>query len=165
MLIASSVPLYEIIAQATRSRAATTVFMVLMTSVAFLTLIGSVLAASRITWSFARDEALVFSGFVKKINHKQDVPIFALCFNAFWISAIGCIYLGSTTGNSIVSHRIHVKTKLKHGRLQLSTPLPASVCWSSRFHLPFQLLSSCGSVEALVSYHKRVATIWDPQAG
>lgn len=73
--------------------------MVLMTSVAFLTLIGSVLAASRITWSFARDEALVFSRFVKMINPKQGVPIFALCFNAFWISAIGCIYLGSTTGS------------------------------------------------------------------
>ena len=75
--------------------------MVLMTSVAFLTLIGSILAASKMTWSFARDEVLVFSRFVKKIDQRQGVPLAALCFNAFWISAIGCIYLGSTTGNYI----------------------------------------------------------------
>ena len=72
--------------------------MILMTSVAFLTLIGSVLAASRITWSFARDEALTLSRLVKKINKKQGVPILALCFNAFWIGIIGFIYLGSSTG-------------------------------------------------------------------
>ena len=73
--------------------------MVLMTGVALLTLIGSILAASRITWSFARDEALVFSKFVKQIDRKQGVPALALCFNAFWISALGCVYLGSTTGS------------------------------------------------------------------
>ena len=80
--------------------------MVLMTAVAFLTLIGSTLAASRITWSFARDEALIFSKFIKKIDHKQGVPMFALYFNAFWIGAIGCIHLGSTTGSYIMSHPV-----------------------------------------------------------
>lgn len=112
ILILSSTPLYEIIAQATRSRVATTVFMVLMTAVAFLTLIGSTLAASRITWSFARDDALVFSKFVKKIDRKQGVPIFALCFNAFWMGAIGCIYLGSTTGSYTMLHSVFLDTKL-----------------------------------------------------
>ena len=97
-LIAYSVPVYEIMSQATKSKAATTVFMVLLTSVAFLTLLGSVLAASRITWAFARDEALILSRFVKKIDRRQGVPVWALCFNAFWILAIGCIYLGSTRG-------------------------------------------------------------------
>ena len=87
--------------------------MVLMTGVAFLTLIGSVLAASRITWSFARDEALVFSNSVKKIDRKQGVPLAALCFNAFWISAIGCIYLGSTTGSYISWQAMDMDTKLK----------------------------------------------------
>lgn len=103
LLTANSIPLYEIIAQATRSKAATTVFMALMTSVAFLTLIGSVLAASKITWSLARDEALILSKFVKKIDRKQGVPVLALCFNALWIGIIGCIYLGSSTGTDTVS--------------------------------------------------------------
>ncbi|KAL9122703.1 MAG: hypothetical protein Q9187_000741 [Circinaria calcarea] len=98
----TGVPLYEIFAQATDSRVATTVFMVLMTSVAFLTLLGSVLAASRITWAFARDDALIWSKYIKKIDPKRDVPVWALLFNALWILIIGCIYLGSTTGKPLV---------------------------------------------------------------
>ena len=100
-----SVPLYEIIAQATQSRAGSTVLMALLTSVTALIFIGSVLAASRITWSLARDEAIIFSKYIKKIDPKQGVPIWALCFNAFWILAIGCIYLGSTTGKTLSNGR------------------------------------------------------------
>ena len=71
-----------------------------MASVAFLTLIGSVLAASKITWSLARDEAVLWSKSVKKIDPKLAVPVWALCLNAFWILVLGCIYLASTTGNT-----------------------------------------------------------------
>ena len=90
-------PLYELIAQAVRSSVATTVFMVLMTVVAFLTLIGSTPSASRITWSFARDEALIFSKFIKKIDQKQGVPIDALYFQRildrrYWVHLPGVYY-------------------------------------------------------------------------
>ena len=43
------VPVYEIIAEAIKSSSGTTVLAVLLTSVAVLTLLGSVLSASRIT--------------------------------------------------------------------------------------------------------------------
>jgi len=99
-LTVRSVPIFEIFSQATKSKAASTVLMVLMICVAFLTLLGSVLAASRITWAFARDEALIFARFIKKIDRKQGVPLYALLFNSFWILALGCIFLASTTGKN-----------------------------------------------------------------
>lgn len=40
----------------------------------------------------------MFSAHVGKIDSRQGVPIWALCFNAFCILAIGCIHLGSTIG-------------------------------------------------------------------
>lgn len=88
----------ETISQAPKSRAGTTVLMVLLTSVVALTFLGRIFSSSRITWSFARDDALMFSAHVGKIDSRQGVPIWALCFNAFCILAIGCIYLGSTIG-------------------------------------------------------------------
>lgn len=76
--------------------------MVLMVSVALLTLLGSDMAASRITWAMARDDALVFSHFIKRIDRTHGTPIWAYVFNGFWVMAMGCIYLGSTTGKTAV---------------------------------------------------------------
>ena len=76
--------------------------MALFTGVGVLTAIGSVSTASRLTFSFARDHALQGSGFLKRINDREGIPVNALVYNAGWIAALGGLYLASTTGRSAV---------------------------------------------------------------
>ena len=97
-----SVPIYEIWFQATGSGPAATTFMASMTVAAFIASIGSVQTSSRLTWSFARDDAMVLSSFIKRTNDKLGVPVWALLFNAFWLSIVGCIYLASSSGESLI---------------------------------------------------------------
>lgn len=64
---------------------------------AIFALNGSQQTASRLTWSFARDNAILGSCWLNQISPKQEVPIFALIFNYAIMFIIGCIYLGSTS--------------------------------------------------------------------
>lgn len=91
------VPAFEIWRQATRSDAAATVFLVVLLMMALFALNATQQTASRLTWSFARDNAIFGSHWLVKISAKQDVPIIALCFNFAIMFIIGCIYLGSST--------------------------------------------------------------------
>ena len=98
-----SVPIYEIWFQATGSGAAATTFMASMTVAAFIASIGSVQTSSRLTWSFARDDAMILSSLIKRTNDQLGVPVWALLFNAFWLFIIGCVYLASSSGESPLS--------------------------------------------------------------
>ncbi|KAJ5605758.1 hypothetical protein N7510_008539 [Penicillium lagena] len=72
-----------------------------------LTIIGVVMAvfiiiavqetSSRLAWSFARDEGIVFSKFIKRIDPRLDVPIFGLLSTWSLVFVCGLIYLGSAT--------------------------------------------------------------------
>lgn len=53
--------------------------------------------ASRLTWTFARDEGLIASSRLSRLNARWEAPIWALCINAAVIFIIGCLYLGSST--------------------------------------------------------------------
>ena len=72
--------------------------MVAMTVAAFIASIGSVQTSSRLIWSFARDDAMVLSSYIKRTNDRLGVPIWALLFNAFWLFCLGCVYLVSSSG-------------------------------------------------------------------
>jgi choline transport protein len=93
----TGVPIFEIWRQATKSDGAATFFLILLISIALFALNGCMESASRLTWSFARDDALVGSNIIGKIHRKLRVPVYALLFNAFIVFVIGCVYLGSTT--------------------------------------------------------------------
>lgn len=96
--------MFEIWRQATRSDVAATVFLVLLLLAAIFALNATQQTASRLTWSFARDDALFGSRWLGKINEKQQVPIAALLFNFVIMFIIGCIYLGSTSAfNAFIS--------------------------------------------------------------
>lgn len=92
-----SVPIYEIWYQATRSGAAATVFIVMLMMLALFALNAIVEVSSRLTWAFARDNALFGSRFLGEVHPKLQVPVWALVANAGVIFIIGCIYLGSST--------------------------------------------------------------------
>lgn len=70
---------------------------------AFIASIGSVQTSSRLTWSFARDDAMVFSTYIKRTNDKLGVPVWALLFNGLWLFVLGCIYLVSSSGEPILN--------------------------------------------------------------
>ncbi|KAJ5325767.1 uncharacterized protein N7506_008869 [Penicillium brevicompactum] len=94
---ATGVPIYEIWNQASRSNIAPTVFICLLVLIAFFALNGCQQTASRLTWAFARDDALAFSKYLGIINPRFQVPIYALCANSAVVFIIGCIYLASST--------------------------------------------------------------------
>lgn len=64
---------------------------------ALFALNGTHQTASRLTWSFARDNAMFGSRWLNVISAKQEVPIAALSFNFAIMFVIGCIYLGSSS--------------------------------------------------------------------
>lgn len=83
--------------QATRSRTAATIFIVLLCFAATFALIGAQQTASRLTWSLARDRAIVGSHWLGETHRKLEVPVWSLLFNFTIMFIIGCIYLGSST--------------------------------------------------------------------
>ncbi|KAM0558016.1 hypothetical protein ACHAPJ_005183 [Fusarium lateritium] len=94
---ATGVPIYEIWYQATRSEAAATVFITVLMCIAFFALNACVECSSRLTWAFARDNALLGSRFLGQVHPRLQVPVWALVANSAVIFIIGCIYLGSTS--------------------------------------------------------------------
>ena len=93
----NSVPIYEIWYQATRSSTAATVFLAGLLAVSLFALNGCVQTASRLTWSYARDNALLGSSYIGQLHPRHNVPVWALVANSAVIFIIGCIYLGSDT--------------------------------------------------------------------
>ncbi|KAJ9644148.1 hypothetical protein H2199_004016 [Coniosporium tulheliwenetii] len=93
----TGVPIYQIFLQATKSAAGGTVIFIMMLVFAYFALIASMQSASRLTWSFARDDAIIFSRFFSQIHPTLNVPVWALLFNSSVMFLLGCIYLGSTT--------------------------------------------------------------------
>jgi choline transport protein len=83
--------------QATSSDAAATSFTIFLLIIVFTALNATHHTASRLTWSFARDNALVGSRWLNQMNSKQHVPIAALVLNFAIMFVIGCIYLASTS--------------------------------------------------------------------
>jgi choline transport protein len=91
------VPIYEIWTQASRSRTVATLFISILIGCGVFALLGSQQTASRLTWSFARDDALVGSQWLGRMHPRFGVPVWALLSNSAVIFIIGCVYLGSTT--------------------------------------------------------------------
>ena len=83
--------------QATRSSTAATIFVVLLCCAATFALIGAQQTASRLTWSLARDRAIIGSHWLSQINRQCQVPMWGLIFNFSIMFVIGCIYLGSSS--------------------------------------------------------------------
>ncbi|CAG7952332.1 unnamed protein product [Penicillium salamii] len=93
----TGVPIYEMWYQATRSSTAATIFVILVVFAAVFALIGGQQTASRLTWSLARDHALIGSQWLSKTHPKLDVPVWSLIFNFVVMFIIGCVYLGSSS--------------------------------------------------------------------
>ncbi|KAK1535933.1 hypothetical protein CPAR01_09475 [Colletotrichum paranaense] len=103
-VLSSPLPILEIWSQATGSSAAATTFVIVLSSCGCFACTGALQTASRLTWAFARDNAIVFSPFLCKIHPKMGVPVNALLVNWALIFALGCIFLASSTAfNALVA--------------------------------------------------------------
>ncbi|KAJ5379105.1 hypothetical protein N7509_012224 [Penicillium cosmopolitanum] len=122
----TGVPIYEIWYQATRSQAAATTFIFILLSIALFSLNACIESSSRLTWSFARDNALFGSNILSKIHPRLQVPVWALMANSAVIFIIGCIYLGSSSAfNAFIGSGLLLQ--------QCSFALPAALLlWHKR---------------------------------
>lgn len=91
----------EIILQATTQREGTTALAVLLLGIGFFSLNATQQTASRLTWSLARDNSLIFSTIISRVHPNLGVPVVALLVNFVAILITGLIYVGSSTGKTL----------------------------------------------------------------
>lgn len=89
-------------------------------------IIGCHQTASRLTYAFARDNAIIFSPKLATVSEKYGVPIYALLANGVVVAVIGFVYLGSTSAfNAMVATGLIL--------LQISFAFPAALLlWRKR---------------------------------
>lgn len=119
-VLASPFPALEIWYQATSSRAVASFFLVTLNVITLFAISGAIQTASRLTWSFARDDAVVLAPFLSRIHPRLGVPVWSLVANSACVFVLGCVYLGSSTAfNALVSTGIILQ--------QLSFAFPAAL--------------------------------------
>ncbi|KAL3473351.1 amino acid/polyamine transporter I [Aspergillus californicus] len=111
-------PIYDIWEKATNSPAASTVFMTSLFVLSCVAFNGVHQTASRLTWSFARDEALFFSSRLASVHSKLGIPLYSLVLNGICVFLVGVVYVCSSTAfNSFISTTVIVA--------QISYAIPA----------------------------------------
>lgn len=81
-----------------------TFFTIVFLTIGLFAILGAQQTASRLTFSLARDDAIVLSKHLSRVSPQWDVPVLALLFNCFCVFLLGCVNLGSTSAfNALVS--------------------------------------------------------------
>lgn len=89
---------------------------------------------SRITWALARDDALVFSKHLQQIHPVLDVPVQAILLNWSILAVCGCIFLGSSIGESNLPLHLQAKSDADCS-IQPSMPSSVLLLYFSNFPL------------------------------
>ncbi|KAJ5727176.1 hypothetical protein N7493_004996 [Penicillium malachiteum] len=101
---ATGFPFIQVFYDSTHSYAGASVMTAVIMVLTMACSIGITATASRMTWSFARDQGLPFSGFLKSVNKNSQVPIVAVAVVCGFACALSIIYIGSTTAfNDVIS--------------------------------------------------------------
>ncbi|EKD17502.1 uncharacterized protein L3040_006617 [Drepanopeziza brunnea f. sp. 'multigermtubi'] len=69
----------------------------LILGILFFAGVGSLTAASRCTYAFARDGAIPFSSLWKRVDKRFNIPLLGLVLSTVVDCILGCIYFGSTS--------------------------------------------------------------------
>lgn len=69
----------------------------LILGILFFAGVGSLTAASRCTYAFARDGAIPGSRLWARVNRRLDIPLWGLVLSTVVDCILGCIYFGSTS--------------------------------------------------------------------
>lgn len=92
-----SLPLAAIYQQATNSTPATTALLLLFIFDIIICLTGPYIAAGRMLWTLARDDAVPGSHWVRRVNIRFRNPLNAQLIITVWLLILGCIYIGNAT--------------------------------------------------------------------
>ena len=109
--------------QATNTPIAGTIFMASLFTISCVAINAVHQTASRMTWSFARDDALFGSRWLGVVHEELNVPIYALVVNGVVVLLVGIVYVCSSTGipsSSFISY--HTLHRMLIGNEQHSTP-------------------------------------------
>ncbi|RAL13520.1 putative choline transport protein [Aspergillus homomorphus CBS 101889] len=113
-------PIFFVWEKATHSPVAATIFMAALFVVSLVALNAVHQTASRLTWSFARDEALFFSRHLATIHSSLGVPVYSLLLDGLAVLLVGIVYVCSTTAfNAFISTTVVVA--------QISYAIPATL--------------------------------------
>ncbi|RAL63870.1 hypothetical protein DID88_003513 [Monilinia fructigena] len=97
-------PFIEIFKQATNSNAAATGMTCIILIILFAAAIGIMATASRLLWSFARDNGVPGSAYISRVHEPTALPIYSILVSAVISLLLALINIGSTAAfNSIVS--------------------------------------------------------------
>lgn len=99
-------PAAELFRQATGSSAGGFGLTFLLMISGICTVWNCQISQGRIYWSFARDNAVPFSGYFAHVNPKLQVPVRAHILTAFCVAVLGLLYMWADTAFNafIVSH-------------------------------------------------------------
>lgn len=90
--------------QSAGSRTATTIFIFFGICIGMFALNAVQQTASRLTWSFARDDGLLLSRFLSRIHPWLEVPVWSLVANWVCIALTGGLLAASTTGMEVLDN-------------------------------------------------------------
>ncbi|KAF2190091.1 amino acid transporter [Zopfia rhizophila CBS 207.26] len=146
-------PIIEILRQVTRTYAGATAIMSFILSITMAAMFGTLASVSRLTWAFARDDGLPFSGYFKRVDPKLKVPIRAIALVSVVIVLLSLINIGSSTAlNAILS--------LSTIALYTSYIIPISCLISMRLRVRNKVYSSPAG-HAEISEEKLVFGPWN----
>lgn len=89
-------PIYDIWKQTTKSSAAATAFLVALLIIILFVIVATQQTAGCLTWSLARDDALLFSKKLGVMHNRLGVPAWSLVTNSALVFLAGCVYLISS---------------------------------------------------------------------
>ncbi|KAE8385571.1 amino acid/polyamine transporter I [Aspergillus alliaceus] len=102
-------PIYFIWEKATQSPSAATIFMACTLVVSLVALNAVHQTASRLTWSFARDEALFYSNKIASVSPSLGVPVYAILVDGMCVLLLGIVYVASSNAfNAFISTTVIV---------------------------------------------------------
>ncbi|KAF5003448.1 hypothetical protein FDECE_9998 [Fusarium decemcellulare] len=155
---ATGVPILELFYQALDSQAGAIVLCSLIVLTGCGCLIASHTWQARLCWSFARDNGLPGSKYLRRVHPSLRVPIWAHVISCAIVSVLGCLYLASYTAfNSMVtacvvllyaSYAIPVICLLIKGRSNLAH----GPFWLGKFGLACNVVLLVWLAFALVMY-------------
>ncbi|KAF2111575.1 amino acid permease-domain-containing protein [Lophiotrema nucula] len=101
---ATGYPLIEIMYQVSRTHAGATAIMSFILTISMAAMFGTLASVSRLTWAFARDDGLPWSGFFKHVDGHYKIPIRSIGLVSMVIVLLSLINIGSSTAlNAILS--------------------------------------------------------------
>ena len=111
VIASGTLPLAEIYHQATGSRGGSLGLLILVFIPLLLCNIGCFVVASRTYWTLSRDNATPFSGYFAHVSPRFRNPFNAILLCGIFSTALGCIYVGSSTAfNALVGSFVQLST-------------------------------------------------------